>query len=356
MKTAEISFGRLLPVLAVLVMVTFTGQEARAITFGEEDCVDNLSNTDCAHPNVVSLSGFRNPVERDNTTEPVSSGRCSASVLRKHSDKIVFLTAGHCVSFYIAALESGQLVHLGVSFDAAIEKDVSVERALWTPAQYVLLDPATDFLVLNDLYGPQGLNAFNLQFDHGVVVLHIPTDGLVTYGGEPVDLTGIEPVTLTLPGFLETIADVQDPPLFTAVGYGVGEAHNKPGEGGNKGGASNDLSKLGMRWQTVDGTAFVAFMGQKQNLMMGSQNPARDHDGTCGGDSGGPIFYEAAGGDIQVAVTSSGDAICRGSAIMARADSPEAQEFLQCVLDANNSMQLMNCGCTEVNSQGECSQ
>ena len=60
---------------------------------------------------------------------------------------------------------------------------------------------------------------------------------------------------------------------MTAVGYGTGEAHNKPGEGGNKGGAVNDPSKLGVRWQTSQTSAF-SYMGKNANLLLASQNPA----------------------------------------------------------------------------------
>jgi hypothetical protein len=49
--------------------------------------------------------------------------------------------------------------------------------------------------VLYDGYFP-GENAWNIQFDYGLVVLPIPEGGLETGNGFPVDLTGIEPVTL----------------------------------------------------------------------------------------------------------------------------------------------------------------
>ena len=207
--------------------------------------------------------------------------------------------------------------------------------------------------VLPEEYGPHGLNAWNLQFDYGVVVLPLSGGALVTHGGEIVDLTDIEPVTLPHPQFLRSIANVRDPAVFTAVGYGVGEAHNRPGEGGNKGGAVNDVSKLGVRWTTT-GTAYITFMGRNHNLMMGSQNPARGYTGTCGGDSGGPIFYDDNGTELQVAITSSGDAICRGSAIMARTDTPAVQAFLGCVQSAPTVADIGLCGCTEVDRQGEC--
>ncbi len=155
---------------------------------------------------------------------------------------------------------------------------------------------------------------------------------------------------LTLCSTLTTAGASSDaPPLL----LGRARSCNRPGEGGNAGGAVNDRSKLGVRWTTT-GTAYVTFMGRDHNLMMGSQNPARDYTGTCGGDSGGPIFHDDGGVELQVAITSSGDAICRGSAIMARTDTPQIQAFLGCVQAAPTVEEIGLCGCTEVDSQGEC--
>jgi len=239
--------------------------DAFAITFGEPDCVDNASNIGCLHPNTVSLSGFQAPRDGEDV-DGVAFGRCSGSLLAKDDQRVVILTAGHCVSFYLAGLADGTLIDVGVSFDAQIERDIpEISTSSWSPAQYIL----GSIPVLPEEYGPHGLNAFNLHFDYGIIVLPVPPGGLLTHGGEAVDLTAIEPVTLPPPGFLSTIANAQDPPIFTAVGYGVGEAHKRPREGGNKGGAVNDLSKLGVRLFTA-GTAFVGFMGPNMNLMMGS--------------------------------------------------------------------------------------
>lgn len=342
-------FQALLPVVVAAWGIAAAAPDARAITFGEPDCTDNLNNLGCRHSNTVSLSGFAAaPV--GSGLDGVAFGRCSGSLLGKDDEKVFILTAGHCVSFYIGALQDGTLIDVGVSFDAEIVRDIpAISGSSWSPAQYIL----GAVPVLPEEYGPQGLNAFNLQFDYGLVVLPFGQNDLVTNGGETVDLTGVDPVTLPEPDFVSTIVDPGDPPILTAVGYGVGEAHNKPGKGGNKGGAVNDLSKLGVRWLS-SGTALINFMGQNQNLMIGSQNPARGHEGTCGGDSGGPIFHDDGQGEIQVAVTSSGDAICRGSAIMARTDAPEAQAFIQCALAAGSLEAVAACGCTEVDSQGEC--
>ena len=341
----------LLGALLAVAALGLAAHEAKAITFGEPDCDDNATNSNCRHPNTVSVSGFRASGPNEPPVDGVSSVRCSGSLLSKNADRFVILTAGHCASAYIAGLQSGGLIDVGVSFDALIERDVpQISAFSWTPKQYVL----GGIPVLPQEYGPQGANAWNLHFDYAVIVFEIPAGGVVTHGGTPVDLSAIDLVTLPAEGLLEDIVDASDTPIVTAVGYGVGEAHKKPREGGRKG-AGNDLSVFGVRY-LADGTGLTSFLGPNQNLVFGSQNPARGFIGTCGGDSGGPIFYQTLAGEIQVGVTSSGDAICRGSAIIARTDAPEAQDFLHCVLEAGDTASIEACGCTAVGPQGECAQ
>jgi hypothetical protein len=84
--------GKILLTAAVAALALFGGQ-AKAITYSTRDCTDNASNTGCAHPNTVSLSGFR--PDGDGL---LSSVRCTGSLLRKETDWLVILTAGHCVA------------------------------------------------------------------------------------------------------------------------------------------------------------------------------------------------------------------------------------------------------------------
>jgi hypothetical protein len=68
------------------------------------------------------------------------------------------------------------------------------------------------------------------------------------------------------------------------------------------------------------------------------------------------MFEEVDGGEIEVAITSSGDAQCRASSIMARTDSARAVEFLTCVNTGADLNGIEECGCTTVDEQGECPQ
>lgn len=338
---------------AVIGTALLAAPGADAITYGQQDCTDFSDSTTCHHPNTVSLSGFRAPTADEDTESLISSVRCSGSLLSNSADRFVILTAGHCASAYLAGLQDGSLadVGVGVSFDAKIVKDLpQISPTVWSPTQYILGGQP----VLTRDYGPQGAQASNVEFDYAVIVFELSEAERITDGLQLVDLTDIEPVTLPGVNYLLDKVSATDPLLLTAVGYGTGEAHAKPGDGGNHGGAVNSTEEFGERWMTSLTAAF-SFLGPEHNLLFGSQNPARGNEGTCGGDSGGPLFHEVGDDEIQVAITSSGDAICRASSIMARTDSKRAVDFLSCVTDPGKGLkQIEDCGCIEVNEQDEC--
>ena len=311
------------------------GNLADAITYGVPD--------DGAHPNVVSIAGFRETTDANGDPILISSGRCSGSLIRIEDDMLVFLTAGHCPQFWLEGLQNGSLVDVGVSFDEVIEKDLGVAAS--STNQYILGGQP----VLYDGYFP-GENAWNIQFDYGLVVLRIPDGGLVTEDGTPVDLTGIEPVTLIdIEDYLYDNGDIHDPFVLVQVGYGIGEYLNRPGEG-NKGGVSPDLDTF-LNRSIADNSVFHGFMGPKRNLMRSFQHFAKDQNGSCGGDSGGPNFLYIDEVETQVSVISSGSFPCNSTSITARLDIPDALDFVQCAL-LNPSPE--NCGCIEVDKHGMC--
>jgi hypothetical protein len=128
----------------------------------------------------------------------------------------------------------------------------------------------------------------------------------------------------------------------------------KPGEGGNAGGPDHRLEKVGERWM-AEHTLAVALMGREANMLFGLQNPARGQDGGCFGDSGGPLFYQDGGIQVQVGVASSGDQVARAAATYARTDAARAIEFQDCVMAPDAELEdILACGCTEVNDKGVC--
>lgn len=311
------------------------GSLADAITYGVPD--------EGAHPNVVSIAGFRETTDENGDPLLVSSGRCSGSLIRKQDDMLVFLTAGHCPQFLLEGMQNGSLVDVGVSFDEVIDKDLGVTTT--STNQYILGGQP----VLYEGYFP-GENAWNIQFDYGLVVLPIPEGGLETGDGTPVNLTGIEPVTLIdIEEYLYDNGDIHDPFILIQVGYGIGEYLNRPGEG-NKGGASPDLETF-LNRSIADNSVFHGFMGPKRNLMRAFQHFAKDQNGSCGGDSGGPNFLYINNVETQVSVISSGSFPCNSTSITARLDIPEALDFVACALtDADPT----DCGCIEVDKHGMC--
>lgn len=323
----------------VLAAVAFgAAPEAQAITYGEPDCQDNATNTGCRHPSTVSLSSFQ--------SVSVAAVRCSGTLLAADADRFIILTAGHCVSEMLERLQDGRNEYIGVSFDAKIDR----KGLQWTARQYLLGGQG----VLPVEYGPHAFNTWVRHYDYAVIVFDIPEAERVTWGGDFVDLSGIPLIDLPPQDYLADKVNASDPLQLTTVGYGVAEYLAGPGEGGNAGGPVFDLSVLGLRWLT-DQTYSISLAGPDEHMLFTSQNPARDHEGGCDGDSGGPVFYEDQGVEYQVGITSWGEVWCRAMAFNARVDSARAVEFLACVTAPGARLEdILACGCTEVDSRGVC--
>lgn len=317
-----------------------------AITDGVPDCTDNATNAGCLYPNTVSISGFR--LDTD-TNEWVSSRRCSGSYLTSNNNRLIILTAGHCSSLYSQSLANGSIVTVGVSFDALIEK-LPGSTSLWGSSQYILGGTPITY----NRFGPT-YNASNIQWDYGLIVFPLDNGKAITDSGTTVDLTAITPVTLPPLGFLETLQHNVD--MLTNVGYGTGSLFNEKGHASPPDTPTDtNYDTFGVRY-IADYSLFIGFQGQNQNLVLSSQNPARDNTGTCGGDSGGPQFVTSNDKELIVAITSSGDAVCRSTNIAARLDIPDAQNFInQCAYNTNTIDDASTCslGCTEVDSKGIC--
>jgi secreted trypsin-like serine protease len=139
-----------------------------------------------------------------------------------------------------------------------------------------------------------------------------PNDLAVVVFDKPIH--GIQPATIATEGYLDELRDsgqlTQDTE-FISVGYGDTEFTNAPG------GPTNQHLETRMY-------AVGRFNALGPGYLRLTQNQATGDAGTCNGDSGGPIFY----GVVLVAVTSTGDTLCKSTNVGQRIDTPESQEFL----------------------------
>lgn len=200
----------------------------------------------------------------------------------------VFLTAGHCVAWFEGAEITNDDVY--VSFNTVFDaSDPGIPGDAFLHPGY-----GQSFSKLNDL---------------AVVVLE--------------SSPGLEPAQLAPIGFLNEIGhrSLRDQ-LFTSVGYGAIE----PAIGGGP----PEFTYDGVRRYSVS-----SFNSINRNWIHLSQNPATDDSGTCFGDSGGPTFFGAAEEETNmvVAVTSTGDAMCRATNVVYRVDTWSAYDFLSQYID-----------------------
>jgi hypothetical protein len=117
---------------------------------------------------------------------------------------------------------------------------------------------------------------------------------------------------------------------FTAVGFGTGEKFPIPGEETGPADPSGTNFNTFLRRFIADNLSYNAHNPANDVLRL-SQNIAKGENGTCNGDSGGPIFYEDENlGRIQVSVVSGGDAPCRATNTGPGFSRQEAFDFIEC--------------------------
>jgi hypothetical protein len=105
--------------------------------------------------------------------------------------------------------------------------------------------------------------------------------------------------------------------VFIPVGYGV---QNRVVGGGTP--FFQDLNPVPRMF------AFSIFNSLNGGYLRLSQNPATGNGGSCFGDSGGPNFLTVNGEELLVAITITGDAVCRSTNVAYRLDIESAQAFL----------------------------
>jgi secreted trypsin-like serine protease len=247
-----------------------------AIVYGSPDVANTYSNVGAF---IVQAPNGR--------VFPICSGTLVAPT--------VFLTAAHCTSVFESVL-----VPLGytarVSFRNLIAFDAKTDAA--TTASLI----AVTGVITNPAYSQR-------QSDVGDLAL-------LTLASAPA---GIAPATLPALGLLDQLSEKNGlgGSTFTVAGYGVQDRV--------VGGGTPFFTDANPVYR---GYAVESFLALNGGFLRLSQNPARGDSGACYGDSGGPNFLSVSGQQLLVAVTITGDEVCRATNVAYRLDTPSARGFL----------------------------
>jgi hypothetical protein len=280
---------------------------ARAITWGRPD-VNN------EYPNVASVRGI---VDATNTAR-IS---CSGSLLYRDALKVVILTAAHCTDAWGGAIAAGTINSVGVSFNQNNQVNGTTTNATYYVRGGIPISfPAKD--------------APFESFDYGLVVFSASAENSL---GQTIQARwgGLTPVQVApnkdyVSNLINSVSNPTQNLSFTAVGYGTGEKFPIPGqETGPADPSGSNASKFLIRY-IAEGLKYDAHNPVNDVLRL-SMNIAKGEDGTCNGDSGGPIFYQDQTlGRVQVSLVSGGDAVCRATNTGPGFSRQEALDFIAC--------------------------
>ena len=263
--------------LALAATVTFiTPSRVKAIVYGFVD-TSNVFNNSGAFIVKSPTTGKIFPI-------------CSGTLISPN----VFLTASHCTVFF-----ENDLAPLGytafVSFDNPIPfGDLTSIQTNLIPVTQVVTNP----------------NFNQAQSDTGdIAVLLVPANRT----------GGINPALLPPAGLLDQLGEKHGlkSAVFTPVGYGL--QNRVTGGGPPFFQDSNPVPRM---------YAFSGFNALNKTFLRMSQNPATGNGGACFGDSGGPNFLNYNGARLLVAITITGDAVCRSTNVSYRTDTASARNFL----------------------------
>ena len=260
---------------AIVLAAVVLGARVHAITYGFVDTTNAFSNTGAFI--VKAPSGAIFPI-------------CTGTLIAPD----VFLTASHCTIFVEQDLAPAGYVPY-VSFD--------------NPIPFAdLTSKSTKLVTVTEVVTNPGYNA--AQSDSGdIAVLRV----------DPRQTRGITPATLPAAGLLDTLAAQNGlkGTIYTAVGYGL---QNRVTGGGVP--FFQDQNPVPRMY------AFSSFDSLNGGYLRLSMNPATGNGGTCFGDSGGPNFLNVDGVRTLVAITVTGDAVCRATNVVYRVDTASARAFL----------------------------
>jgi hypothetical protein len=324
LKGAIAMRAKLLALLVVVALTLGISSIAQAITWGRPDLNGE-------YPNVVSVRGI---VEAQN----LARVSCSGSLLHIDSQKVVILTAAHCTDAWQAGIAAGSLDSVGVSFDQD-----NVVNGSTSDATYYVRGGV-----------PVSLPAKDAPFeklDYGMVVFSTSATNsqgetiAQRWGGIPGALTPVQvsPNTEYLPGLIDRMRNSLKDLTFTAVGYGTGEKFPIPGVETGPADPSGTNFATFLRRYIADNLSYNAHNPVNDVLRL-SQNIATGNNGTCNGDSGGPIFYQDENlGRVQVSLISGGDAPCRATNTGPGFSLQEAFDFLSCGEVAGDASAVRAC-------------
>jgi secreted trypsin-like serine protease len=262
-------------VAAVLATAVIAAGRVHAITYGFVDTTNAFGNTGAFIVKAPSGRIF-----------PICSGTLIASD--------VFLTASHCTVFFEQDLAPAGYTAF-VSFD--------------NPIPFAdLTSKSTKLVAVIQVVSNPGYN--QAQSDSGDIAVLLV---------DPRQTRGITPAVLPAAGLLDQLATQNGlkNSVFTAVGYGV---QNRVTGGGTP--FFQDLNPVPRMY------SFSTFDSLNGGYIRLSQNPSTGNGGTCFGDSGGPNFLNVNGTRTLVAITITGDSVCRSTNVDLRLDTDSARAFL----------------------------
>jgi len=269
------SYVRRFLIASALVLATFSAARVHAITYGFVDTTNAFSNTGAF---IVKAP--------DGRIFPICTGTLIAAN--------VFLTASHCTIFYEQDLAPQGYV-AAVSFANPIPFGDLTSKS-------TKLVTVTE-VVTNPLYNQAQSDS------QDIAVLLV----------DPRQTRGITPAVLPEAGLLDRLVAQNGlkNAIFTNAGYGL---QNRVTGGGNP--VFQDLNPVPRMF------SFSSFNSLNGGYIRLSQNPSTGNGGTCFGDSGGPNFLDVNGTRTIVAITITGDSVCRSTNVDYRLDTASARAFL----------------------------
>ena len=261
--------------LSLLCGSLLLAPKTSAITYGFVDSSNTFRNT----------GAFIVKSPTDGQIFPI----CSGTLITPN----VFLTASHCTIFFTQDLAPEGYV-------AYVSLDPSIPFGPLTTNKTQLLSVA--HVLTNPNYNQS-------QSDAGDIAVLILDR----------DVRGVTPATLPACGLLDQLVaqNGMKGAVFTNAGYGV---QNRVVGGGVP--FFQDLNPVPRMF------SFSSFNSLNGGYLRLSQNASTGNGGTCFGDSGGPNFLTVNGQQLIVAITITGDSVCRSTNVDYRLDTVSAQGFL----------------------------